>query len=267
MVNVIALNSIIPIRKEPSETAEQLTQMLFAQTGKVIGREEKWLQLRLDEDGQTGWADRKMLTIISNDEKASLADSGEAKVVMPMAYAVSQNGQTIPLTAGTLLPHYKTDGSFSLLGAEFRIDPQMVLPHPQELNSDNIMRTTRFFLNVPYLWGGKNAMGMDCSGFTQIIMSLFGKHLLRNASEQAKQGKRIASLKTARTGDLVFFNHADTDPDKTQISHIGILIDNERVIHCSGRVKVEKIDDNGILSYEPDGKAHYTHHLAAVRRV
>ena len=107
---------------------------------------------------------------------------------------------------------------------------------------------------------------MDCSGFTQIVMGLFGKTLLRNAREQITQGVPVDDLQNAQAGDLVFFDHVDG-----KISHVGLLLDSERVIHCSGRVKVEKIDSTGIFSVEFADSSHpegqYTHHLVAIRRV
>jgi hypothetical protein len=148
---------------------------------------------------------------------------------------------------------------FEVLGVGFRIDPGMVAVQPIELNQPNLLQAVRFFLNIPYLWGGKNAMGMDCSGFTQVVMSLFGKKLLRNASEQAQQGRKISDLSKVHAGDLVFFDHEDG-----KISHVGIAIDGERVIHCSGRVKVEKLDFNGIFNAETNS---YSHHLMAINRI
>jgi len=135
----------------------------------------------------------------------------------------------------------------------------MVATAPVPMNTENLMQTIRFFLNTPYLWGGKNALGMDCSGFAQIILSLFGCTLSRNASAQARQGKRIAERKLAHAGDLAFFDHEDG-----VISHVGIVLDEERVVHCSGRVKVEKMDDQGIWSGENGGE--YTHHLVSINR-
>ena len=111
-------------------------------------------------------------------------------------------------------------------------------------------------------------MGMDCSGFTQTVMSLFGKQLLRNASEQATQGRAIKDLKKAQAGDMVFFEHYEprvkSQESRVKITHVGIVIDPERVIHCSGRVKVEKLDETGIYSTEQGG---YTHRLVAIRRL
>ena len=182
-----------------------------------------------------------------------------ATVKFPMTYAVSENnGQTIPLTSGTRLTNYQ-DGRFEVLGVGFRIDPSMVITQALEMNQENLLQTVRFFLNTPYSWGGKNALGMDCSGYTQIVMSLFGKPLLRNAREQATQGESVDDLKKAQAGDLVFFDHQDG-----KISHVGIVIDQERVIHCSGRVKVEKLDENGIFNAET---GEYSHHLCAIKRI
>ena len=144
----------------------------------------------------------------------------------------------------------------------------MVIVAPVALSLHTLLEKTRFFLNVPYLWGGKNAMGMDCSGFTQTVMSLFGKQLLRNASEQATQGRAIKDLKKAQAGDMVFFEHYEprvkSQESRVKITHVGIVIDPERVIHCSGRVKVEKLDETGIYSTEQGG---YTHRLVAIRRL
>lgn len=282
----ISLHSVVPVRTEARESAEMSTQMLFAERCEILEEQARWYQVRLCQDGQEGWVDKKMLTPLSAEEEQKLPAEATAMVLMPMAYAVSENnGQTIPLTAGTRLCNYK-DGRFELLGVGFRIDPSMVLTAPLPMDEPHLLQAVRFFLNIPYLWGGKNAMGMDCSGFTQVVLSLFGKHLLRNASEQATQGTEINRLEDAQAGDLAFFckpqtNHANNETNgknennanngaHAPITHVGILIDKQRIIHCSGRVKVEKIDSTGIFSIEQADAQHpqgqYTHQLLSIRR-
>ena len=269
------------MRAEASEGAEQNTQILFGETFDVLEEKDRWNRVKLHLDGQEGWVDAKMVTKMSPAEYKSYHEAytgSSAIVAMPMAYAVSENnGQTIPLTAGTRLAKYQVTkdeaqkiffGRFEVLGVGFRIDPGMVIAKSLDLNEQNLLQAVRFFLNIPYLWGGKNAMGMDCSGFTQVVMSLFGKELKRNASEQATQGRKISDLKHVKAGDLVFFDKphaASAEAEKeVHISHVGIAIDSERVIHCSGRVKVEKLDFNGIFNAETGS---YSHHLVAIRRV
>ena len=282
----ISLHSVVPVRTEARETAEMSTQILFAEQCEILAEQARWYQVRLCQDGQEGWVDKKMLTPLSAEEEQKLPAEATAMVLMPMAYAVSENnGQTIPLTAGTRLCNYK-DGRFELLGVGFRIDPSMVLTAPLPLDEPHLLQAVRFFLNIPYLWGGKNAMGMDCSGFTQVVLSLFGKHLLRNASQQATQGIEVNGLEDAQAGDLAFFCKPNADNENNvnnvnnannanngapaPITHVGILIDKQRIIHCSGRVKVEKIDATGIFSIEQADAKHpqgqYTHQLLSIRR-
>ena len=257
----LSLHSIVPVRSEAREGAEQNTQMLFGELAQVLEEQPRWTRVRLESDHQEGWVDTKMIAPIAGDDlkayKTALQKA--ALVAFPMTYAVSENnGQTIPLTAGTKLTNYQ-DGRFEVLGVGFRIDPSMVITAPRELNQETLLQTVRFFINTPYLWGGKNALGMDCSGFTQIVLSLFGKKLLRNASEQVTQGDPVNDLSQAKAGDLAFFDHEDG-----RISHVGIIIDPERIIHCSGRVKVEKLDPTGIFNAET---GTYSHHLVSIRRV
>lgn len=267
-MKAIILHSIVPVRKDPAEESEQLTQLMFGETCTILEEVPRWKRIKSDMDGQIGWVDFKMITSMSPAEYRDYAPQWKqttARVCFPVAFAVSgNNGQTVPFSIGTRLPDYR-DGQFSVLGVPFRIQPDMVAPEFLDLNEQNLMRVTRFMLNVPYLWGGKSSLGMDCSGFTQIIHSLFGHNLLRNAREQITQGRAISSLRSVRPGDLAFFDHEDG-----RITHVGLLLDSERIMHCSGRIKIERIDQSGIWSVEladpsqPEGIL--THHLAGIRR-
>ena len=269
----ISLHSIVPVRAEAREGAEQNTQMLFGELCQIINHKSQiknpnWTYVRLESDGQEGWVDAKMICPMKTEEYEAYTEALKtaALVAFPVAYAVSENnGQTIPLTAGTRLAGYK-DGRFEVLGVGFKIDPGMVITQALDLNEQNLLQTVRFFLNTPYLWGGKNALGMDCSGFTQIILSLFGRKLLRNASEQATQGTQVASLSEAQAGDLAFFTKSPITNHQSQIpiTHVGIVIDPTRIVHCSGRVKVEKLDETGIFNSE---KGDYSHQLIQIRKI
>lgn len=263
-MKAIVLHSVVPVRSDASEGAEQLTQLLFAETCDILEERPRWKRIRNHADGEEGWVDFKMITSMTEDEYDTFRKNDLSVLVqMPMAFAVSENnGQTIPLTAGTRLPNYQ-NGQFEVLGVRFRIDPAMVTK-PLPLDKDNFMNITRFMLNIPYLWGGKNALGMDCSGFTGIVMSLFGHRLPRNARQQVMLGNEIVFLQEAQCGDLAFFDHRSRNAADTNISHVGILLDSEHIIHCSGRVKVERIDAQGIISTET---GEHTHDLRIIKRL
>ena len=261
--------TVTPMRQEPSEGSEQLTQLLFGEVCEVLDRLPRWTKIRSTMDGQEGWVDFKMLSPACN--LSPLTSHLPATVVaVPMAVATDmETGEEVMLTLGTRLPNY-AHGTFEVLNKKYLIDPACVNNATQLPNSDlsraelpnNVCAVAQTLLNAPYLWGGKNAMGMDCSGFTQVVYSVFGINLLRNAREQITQGAIVQSLTEAQPGDLAFFDHADHDPKATNISHVGLLLDNERIIHCSGCVHIDTIDEMGI--HLPDGEL--THHLVQIKR-
>ena len=266
--------TVTPVRMEPSEGSEQLTQLLFGEVCQVLERLPRWTKIRSTVDGQTGWVDFKMVTSIGDEAKGDEA-TGIGVVAVPIAAATDmETGEELMLTLGTRLPNY-AHGTFEVLGKKYLINPACVshledalqaIGHPAgyrlEGKGEEVCTIAQTLLNAPYLWGGKNAMGIDCSGFTQVVYSVFGVNLLRNAREQITQGTPVASLAEAQAGDLAFFDHADRDPKATNISHVGLLLDKQTIIHCSGCVHVDYIDDMGI--HLPDGEL--THHLVQIKR-
>ena len=266
--------TVTPVRQEPSEGSEQLTQLLFGEVCEVLNHLPRWTKIRSTLDGQEGWVDFKMLT----SHLSPLTSNLPATVVAtPMAIATDmETGEELMLTLGTRLPNY-AHGTFEVLGKQYLIAPACVnttlstasiasdLPSTgasADLQRSDLITIAQSLLNAPYLWGGKNAMGMDCSGFTQVVYAAMGVNLLRNAREQVTQGEVVSSLAEAQPGDLAFFDHADRDPKATNISHVGMLLDNKKIIHCSGCVHVDDIDEMGI--HLPDGEL--THHLVQIKR-
>ena len=260
---------VTPVREEPAHAAEQATQLLFGEVCEVLDRHSSWTKIRSSMDGQLGWVVSKMLTPVSEEAIRLLGEkretNGESVVATPMAVVTdTKTGEQLMLTIGTRLPYYKK-GTFEVLGKKYKIDPRCVYEvkgDRSEVKGEDVVRVAQSLLNVPYLWGGKNIMGYDCSGFTQTVYSVFGINLLRNAREQVTQGQVVGSLAEAQPGDLVFFDHLDRAPEATRITHVGMLISPTEVIHCSGCVHVDKIDETGIRL--ANGKL--SHHLVQIKR-
>ena len=256
---------VTPVREEPSEAAEQATQLLFGEVCEVVDHLPGWTKIRSTMDGQTGWVSAKMVTPVSDEAKKQWGDEAMGVVAVPMAVATDiATGEKRMLTIGTRLPNY-ANGTFIVLEKQYQIDPSCVYEikgERLEVKGEEVVRVAKSLLNVPYLWGGKNMMGFDCSGFVQTVYSVFGIQLLRNAREQITQGKVVNSLAESQPGDLVFFDHSDRDPNATKISHVGMLISPTQVIHCSGCVHIDRIDEMGI--YLSNGEM--THHLVQIKR-
>lgn len=266
--------TVTPVRQEPSEGSEQLTQLLFGEVCEVLDRLPRWTKIRSLVDTQEGWVDFKMVTLTSEpSEQLALRVLNAPVVAAPMAVATDmETGEELMLTLGTRLPNY-SHGTFQVLGKQYLIDPACVSqpiansPSGRPIgetpsNTHNVCAIAQTLLNAPYLWGGKNAMGMDCSGFTQVVYATMGVNLLRNAREQMTQGELVPSLADAQPGDLAFFDHADRDPKATNISHVGLLLSPTEIIHCSGCVHIDTIDEQGI--HLSDGEL--THHLVQIKR-
>ena len=265
--------TVTPVRQEPSEGSEQLTQLLFGEVCEVLDHLPRWTKVRSQVDGQEGWVDFKMLEHVGDEAMRRLGDEAMGRVAVPMAIATDmETGAELMLTLGTRLPNY-AHGTFEVLDKQYLINPDCVydledslqddrLASPTDVKGEDVCAVAHRLLNAPYLWGGKNAMGMDCSGFTQVVYGVFGVNLLRNAREQMTQGEVVASLAEAQPGDLAFFDHTDRDPKATNISHVGLLLDNQTIIHCSGKVHIDMIDEQGI--HLADGEL--THHLVQIRR-
>ena len=253
--------TVTPVRQEPSEGSEQLTQLLFGEVSEVLDQLPRWTKIRSTLDGQEGWVDFKMLTSASNLSPLTY-NLPATTVATPMAVATAmETGEELMLTLGTRLPNY-SHGTFEVLGKQYLINPAGVRGERREARGEEICAIAQTLLNTPYLWGGKNAMGMDCSGFTQVVYATLGVNLLRNAREQMTQGELVPSLAEAQPGDLAFFDHADRDPKATNISHVGMLLSPTEIIHCSGCVHIDTIDEQGI--HLPDGEL--THHLVQIKR-
>ena len=273
---LVANATVCPVREDPSYAAEQATQLLFGEVCEFLERHRGWTKIRSTVDGQVGWVSSSMLTPTSSVIASSLSpDRLDAVVAHPIATATPINGGApLLLTLGTRLPNY-SQGVFEVLGQQYRIPSICVNVttakqstgaadlQRSDLQRSDLIMIAQSLLNTPYLWGGKNAMGLDCSGFTQVVYAAVGVNLLRNAREQITQGEVVSTLLESLPGDLAFFGHTDRDTQEMKITHVGLLLSPTEIIHCAGgRVHIDRIDDDGI--YLPDGTK--THHLIQIKR-
>lgn len=248
--------AIAPLRKEPSDRSEIVSQLLFGDRVKVIEQTEKWWLVQNFDDDYQGWMDFKQLTRLG---EAQYLDKRSYTYLAPAAVnntLIATNGSAYYVPAGCTLPFY-ADG-FCFLGEEkFELKFDAWMPSRQTIASE-LEATAKFFENAPYLWGGRTLFGIDCSGFVQTVFRLHGLQLKRDASQQAEQGELVDFLSGATVGDLAFF-----DNEAGQITHVGMMLGNDKIIHAAGKVRIDPIDDQGIFNPE---QGRYTHKLRIVKR-
>ncbi len=258
MKHGINLNSVIPLRAETDDRSEMVSQLLFGETFTYEDAENGFCKVHNKFDNYTGFIDSKVITAISEIEFNDLATQPRQYVCIPLAEAFDLTSKCIiRIPAGSNLPNCSNTGKFGFHEKMFQIHRDFILPE-EEISAHGLQQTAISFLNAPYLWGGKTVMGIDCSGYTQIIFRLHGYKLPRDSKDQALLGTEIP-FGNAKPCDLVFFKN-----DAGKVVHVGILLEGGRIIHSSGRVKIDKLDETGIYSEE---FKKYTHKLHSIRRI
>lgn len=248
--------SVAPMRAEPADKSEIKTQLLFGDRFEVLELREKWARILTLYDDYEAWIDPKQFAPISANEFAL----PETKIVSGFTidqYVIKQSTQErIYLSPGCSIP-LLVDNVF-YIGKESYHYFGEVINTELAVFQNEIEHKAKFFLHAPYLWGGKTWFGIDCSGLTQVVYKTLNIQLKRDAIQQGSQGKTVDFLQGAETGDLAFF-----DNDEGRIIHVGIMIGNSKIIHASGRVKIDSIDNQGIYSEE---MKRYTHKLRIIKR-
>lgn len=254
----ILLLSMIPVRYEPEERSEMVTQLLFGDTFQIIEKEGSWLHIRNDYDGYEGWVSRSTVALL--DEKTYLALQNAPKAIVTSYNAIVTAEQQVPqhIVMGSVLPNYdERTQTFSVGKQTFHLEGEAVFS--SKIEQEKMVNYAKKFLKTPYLWGGKSPYGIDCSGFTQQVAKISGIKILRDASQQVKQGKEVGFLSEVLPGDLAFF-----DNEEGRIIHVGILRGDGRIIHASGEVRIDSIDQEGIYNLK---LKTYTHRLRIIKRI
>lgn len=227
--------SIAPIRAENSHQSEMTSQLLYGESCEILEIDGSFSKIRIDFDGYEGWIDSKQIAKISEDDFADRKTE-----------TLKKTFETFELKEGkTLLS----------IGSEINAE----IGTFENPNPGNIAETAKKFLNVPYLWSGRSFFGIDCSGFTQLVYKVHGKVLPRDAYQQAELGQVLDFIEEAEPGDLAFFENQDG-----VISHVGIMLDDQKIIHAYGKVRIDSLDSAGI--YNADLKKH-THKLRFLKRI
>jgi cell wall-associated NlpC family hydrolase len=241
------------MRAESSDRSEQVSQLLFGETFEIIETHEQWRKIKTSFDQYEGWIDQKQYFEITENQFHHLTSLPQIYCNDLVEFIQDKNKslQMIPLGANLTFLQIPEINIFNYL-----FDGQSTTG--TQVKSDIISKAF-MYLNVPYLWGGKTPYGIDCSGFTQMVYQLNGYYLLRDASQQATQGEALSFIEESEPGDLAFFDNADG-----KIIHVGIIMENNYIIHAHGKVRIDRLDHLGIFNTDTE---RHTHRLRVIKRI
>jgi len=257
MKNGICLIAAAALRMHADHKSEMVSQILFGETFCILEATTSWYHVELFHDHYRGWVARNQVKTLS-DESFELLENSTKQYAGDMLAGMREikTGAHFPVSGGsTLYPGEK--GIVKISDREFSYEGEVLTP--ETVCSRDIAKLATKFLHTPYLWGGRSAFGLDCSGFVQLVYKITGISLPRDAYVQANQGKPVHLIHEALPGDLVFFDDAEE-----VIDHVGILIDEAHVIHAHGTVRIDKIDHHGIFNTDT---STYSHPLRLIKRV
>lgn len=242
-----------PVRRKPRHQREMTNQLLFGETVKILKEKDRlWVRVRSLHDNYEGWITRNLLEEVSRAQAVQVA----SHLTVGLLNTISVDGANLSLPLGASLPGF-SDGKGKIGNREYVFDGAYTESSRNQVSGDLVQQLAMQWLNAPYLWGGRTIFGVDCSGFVQTNFRIAGINLARDAWQQAQGGQAVRKLKDAIKGDLAFFD------DKEEIVHVGLLLNNEEIIHASGRVRIDMIDKKGIFNRETN---QYSHRLKAIRR-
>ncbi len=251
------------MRKEPSERAEMVSQLLFGEAYQLIEKSEKWLKIATCDCGYEGWISESLFNPIHELDVEDYLHSEKYMLKDFLLFIKEfESNITFPIWIGSSFPMPKDN--ILILGESIFV---VQLPENQESKSNqllsaeqyDLLRFTSTYLEAPYLWGGRTPAGIDCSGLVQLAFKSIGVDLPRDASQQVLHGENVDFITEARSGDVAFFRN-----DAGEVIHTGIIAGDGTIIHAAGKVRVDRIDSTGIFNKKQE---QYTHYLRVIKRL
>ena len=204
-----------PLRAAPDAEAEQVDQVLFGETFEVLEEAGGFCWGQARRDGYVGYVARADL--------GPLAPTPTHRVSAIRTYAFKdpsiKSRALGPYSLGGLITVETQEGRFvKAANSGWFVEAHL---SPIGVFEDDVVAVAERYLGAPYLWGGRESLGLDCSGLVQQALLACGRACPRDTDQQALMGRAVQAQGLAR-GDLVFWR-----------GHVAILLDERRILHAN----------------------------------
>jgi len=242
-------NSVGNLRGKPSHSSELVSQTLFGTRVKVLKKEEEWYLIQTPDE-YISWIDHGGISIMNEEDyKSYYKNSYVYSSIQGFAYnSIDKESIVSDLVVGSILNVTDTKGDFykieypdKRIGWVNKNDVSPIFDSNDYLGLD-IIKNSKKFIGVPYLWGGTSSKGFDCSGFTKTIYLMNGLVLPRDASQQINEGLLVdyeRNWDSLKEGDLMFFGYYRDG--RRRIDHVAIWIGDGKFIQASKNVRINSV--------------------------
>ncbi len=248
--------SVCNIRYSPKHSGEMASQALMGTPLRILEREDNGWLLVQTPDQYISWVDRGAITMMNKDGIDRWKNA--PKIIYTRAYgsayseANEESATVSDLVAGCMMELISEVGEFYQV--QFP-DQRQGYVSKREANTynqwlaglsateENLVKTSKRMMGIPYLWGGTSFKGVDCSGFTKTVYFLNGIVLPRDASQQVSVGETIdktGNWSDLKPGDLLFFGEKREDGSE-KVVHVAMWLGNGEYIHASDKVRVNSM--------------------------
>jgi cell wall-associated NlpC family hydrolase len=241
--------SLVPVRSQADESAEMCTQLLYGEHFTILEQRKHYSRIRIASDSSEGWVCNRQFRPLEETDFRKIEETSPRQYATDLvAFASTPKDVLIPVLLGSQA------GMASLLGHHFEGELSKVAS-----GKPNLAHTAMLYLNAPFLSGGLSPFGIDSAGLTQMVYRLNGMALLRKPADQATQGEALSFIEESEVGDLAFF-----DNKEGQITHVGIILKDNHIIHAHGKVRIDRLDHTGIFNTE---LGLYSHQLRVIKKM
>lgn len=219
-----------PIHKTPDATSTMETEALMGEVFSVFDRSGDWCWGQLGSDNYVGYLPAGSLTPKEH------AVSTDTQIIVQRSFVYPEAElRAPPLMQLSMGARLRVTGMAEKRGTHYQLvtlpdgrEGAVIARHVQSLDTpmDDWVSLAEQFLYVPYLWGGRSSIGIDCSALVQIARLTAGKPTLRDSDMQGKMGRKLAltaDFSGLRRGDLIFWP-----------GHVAIMLDSDNIIHANG---------------------------------
>lgn len=211
---------LLSLRDAPRFDARLDTQALMGERVRVFDVQEGWAWLQLEADGYVGYA--------AQDDLVLPQSAATHRIAVPSTFMFPapdiKSQPVVTLTMNARVAVIGGDERFAhLANGRFVVARHL---KPLAESEPDFVAVAEAYLNVPYLWGGKSVLGLDCSGLVQLSLEAAGEASPRDADMQETQlGSPLPTddLAGLERGDLVFWE-----------DHVGIMTGARMLLHANG---------------------------------